>query len=131
MGKTRVAQRSSVRRKSVTRMMYHPHYIHMTQPRQVNSHVITTIIRINARIITYQNRPAQTSPCMSKYQVEKEATHPQGRKREIAGPFMHMSCVHTYCLAQLDSARRAGSRVGSPFSLSPMESTRWRDNSAI
>jgi hypothetical protein len=62
MGKTRAVQPYDVkRRKSVTRMMSRPHYIHTTQLRQLNSRVITTLIKINAKIIAYEMRPAQFS----------------------------------------------------------------------
>jgi hypothetical protein len=71
------------RRKFVTRTTPHPHYIHTTQLRQLNSRVITTLIEINVRIITYQNRPVHCAP--TKSDARNRQTIHVVRSRQLLG----------------------------------------------
>jgi hypothetical protein len=96
-------------------------YIWRGQNRQIISRIITTLTwqsnTINARIIAHQNRLAQFSPCMQKYQVSKGSPAPKRSKAR------NHQTIHTHVmrprplphLACPNPARQASARVSSPF----------------
>jgi hypothetical protein len=67
------------------------------------------------RIIAYQIGSAIFSMHAKNNEWQKEAAHPQGSEREIAGPFTRMSCVRAHWPRPARRGERA--RVVLPFPL--------------
>jgi hypothetical protein len=130
MGKTKATQRSYVRRRKVCSKEWYlalNMYTRRDQNRQVISHVITTLTRrsiiINARIIVYQNRPAQFSPCK---QISSSK-----RKSHIRKVGSEKSSDHSRaCRLPVPIAPPCERAHGFCVFLSSMASTRWRQKLA-